>query len=767
MKVSISKVTSVFLFAIFMMTALRLIHDDPWYLVAGSIFIGLVSVPGVILATLLRLEESVTAAGEYITYVVCLSLLYLMTLGFFTNQVLATLWDVSDPLMHEYLYPILALGLMILALVTYYFRRGEAITLPRVTPSKFQASLLVGSLSIPITAALGAVQINNGYVPFFALMALILVMVYGLLGVFLRKHLTPGVYQGLLFSMTFGLLLTVSLRGWYTTGHDNQLEYYMFQLTHQDYFWDIAEYRDPYNASLSITILPTVFASITRVPPVYVFKILFQAIFSIVSVGLFAFLYRYTKPVIAFLGVMSFISLPNFFTGMPMLNRQEVGMLFFVSILLTVLSTQLSGKMKHRLFIGWSIGIVWGHYATAYVAFALFVAVYIGTAIVFSKWVRRHSYFAALEQIKPTITFSMLVVLFSAIWLWNNTFTQTSKGLRTTVGHTYEELAIVVQEKGVMGAVATFLPWNTTVSEDPLEGYVRESIETFRTGVAEENLYPLEIYTQYPIVEKSEETVKLTAIGTWLEQHSVPMRTLHAISRTVAAMMLQIGVLFGLVFSVFSITAKSIRLPVEYVVLSISGFGLLVSFMLLPGLSSFYGVERLFQQQYLFLVLPFLLLLFHGTRRILRQATIMTLGLLIVLLYTSFSGMLPYITGGYYPQIHLYNFGTEYDAYVLHDTEHASAQWLAGEYSSKYDVFASPSTRSKLVSASEGIFSLKNLLPAVIKRDAYVYLDRSNVQENEEIGEHNGEEVLYIYPIEFLDDHKDLLYSNSGSRVYR
>ena len=68
------------------------------------------------------------------------------------------------------------------------------------------------------------------------------------------------------------------------TGHDIQQEYLVFQLTEFHGHWSMAYFNDPYNACLSITILPTELSRIIQVDSPYIFKLFFQMIFALCPV---------------------------------------------------------------------------------------------------------------------------------------------------------------------------------------------------------------------------------------------------------------------------------------------------------------------------------------------------------------------------------------------------------------------------------------------------------------------------------------------------
>src|SRR5207302_1344602 len=62
---------------------------------------------------------------------------------------------------------------------------------------------------------------------------------------------------------------------------------------------------------------------------------------------------------------------------------------------------------------------------------------------------------------------------------------------------------------------------------------------------------------------------------------------------------------------------------------------------------------------------------------------------------------------------------------------------------------------------------LNDIYPSLVRKNSYVYLGYSNVVLKEAAVSYNGNTILYTYPLEFLDQNKDLVYNNGGSRIYR
>ncbi|HJT57661.1 MAG TPA: hypothetical protein VJ761_14255, partial [Ktedonobacteraceae bacterium] len=206
-----------------------------------------------------------------------------------------------------------------------------ALQFPR--RSTLEKSLYILPLFFPILATLGAIVLNNGGSDILTLILLGAIAFYSLLLVLLRDKIAVDLFPFGLFFIGLASLFTTSLRSWYITGHDIEREFYVFQLTNAHHMWSMAFYQDAYNACLSITILPTVLTNLLAIPDMYVYKVIFQILFAIAPVLVFFVIRNYATPVLAFLSAFFFISFPTFFNDMPMLNRQEIGFIFFGLVL--------------------------------------------------------------------------------------------------------------------------------------------------------------------------------------------------------------------------------------------------------------------------------------------------------------------------------------------------------------------------------------------------------------------------------------------------
>ena len=270
-----------------------------------------------------KLIAPTVALAEALVYGLATTLLALMLGGLALNQLLPVV-GVARPL--DRVPVLITLGVGLIGLVAWRFDRRRAFTAIALTARE---SVLIGTGAIVVVGAImGAIRLNNGASGAFTIgvLAVGAAAVVGLL--VWRGSVRDGVICTTLYLLALGLLFMTSLRGWYITGHDIQQEFHALQLTSINGGWDISRYRDPYNACLSITILPTVIGRIAHLHDPYVFKVVFQMLFAVCPVVVYRIARRFTAVGPSVLAAVYFLSFPTFFTDMPFLARQEIAFIF-------------------------------------------------------------------------------------------------------------------------------------------------------------------------------------------------------------------------------------------------------------------------------------------------------------------------------------------------------------------------------------------------------------------------------------------------------
>jgi uncharacterized membrane protein len=190
----------------------------------------------------------------------------------------------------------------------------------------------------------------------------------------------------------------------------------------------------------------------------------------------------------------------------------------------------------------------------------------------------------------------------------------------------------------------------------------------------------------------------------------------------------------------------------------------------LPYLSVAYGVLRAFQQTLmvlgLFLVAGTYALSSLVKYKLVRHGVPL---LVAVLFFYVSTGTVSQLLGGYLPQLNLDNSGQYYDIYYLHKSEVVESAWLQRllkQPGRPADVQTDLFTATRL-NALTGISPEEDITPGVVEQGSYVVVGYTAATKGQVTVPYNGNLITYKYPLKFLDQTKNLIYSNGGAEVYR
>jgi len=327
-------------------------------------------VPGIILLRVFQLHR--LGSVETVLYAVGLSLATVMFTGLILN-VIGPVIGIANPLSLIPLIFSLSIVVLIFGALSYVRDKGfsdTAMIAAKDVPPSAVFFVLVPLLSIYGTFAMNAYQ-NN-------ILLILLLLVIGsaiIISVYQKKDLT-NIYPLIVFSVSLALLLSQSLISPYLSGFDIQVEHYFGALVVQQSYWNAA-LVNYYNAMLSIVMLAPIFSVISNLDLIWVLKIFYPSIYSLVPVGLYWLYKKQMDSSVAFLSVMFFVSLSSFYIGMPTLAKQEIAELFLVLILLLVVDSRIQKTKRSILLITFSLGLIVSHYATTYIFMVCLVAVLI------------------------------------------------------------------------------------------------------------------------------------------------------------------------------------------------------------------------------------------------------------------------------------------------------------------------------------------------------------------------------------------------------
>lgn len=355
------------LLLILMVTDVSVIFNIPVLRELFSI-ICLTTVPGILILLIFRLNEL-----EFLKKIVLsvgLSLAFLMVMGLCLNSLFPL---IQKPLS---LIPVLILFnviIIVLAFIAYRMNRynlqsklfnfkinlRNKLTFPFFIPILFPFMAIFGTYLMNITQ-------NNAIL----LVMLFSIPLYVILIAYLRDRLHDAIYPFSVWMIGLSLLLIHGLTSSYLIGRDVHYELYCFQLTLQSFHWDVNTYLNPYNACLSITILPTIFKAISGLSTDYIFKIFFSFIGSFIPLAVYAVSKKYLKNKYAFFAALLF-TFQLFFVYLLGAVRQEVAILFFFLVIMVLFTDEISNFNKKILFIILLASVMMSHYTTAYISFVL------------------------------------------------------------------------------------------------------------------------------------------------------------------------------------------------------------------------------------------------------------------------------------------------------------------------------------------------------------------------------------------------------------
>ena len=342
-------------------------------------FVFLSFVPGILLLKILRVHNA--GIIESLLYSVGLSLAFIIATGVVANFALPPL-GISYPISLAPLTATFTIFFFILCCLAYArdkdFRPtnrlpkdSERNVRPRfgATANPFLAAIL-----LPLLAILGASLVNS-HQNNTLLLALIFVIAILVGLVAFNKFIPPRVYPFMIVMMALALIYQTTFISSYLVGSDIHWEHYYANLVIENGRWD-ATGIGLVNSCLSIVVLAPVYSLLLNMDIVWLFKIIYPLLFSLLPLALFRIFRLQIKPHYAFLAAFFFISMPMFTMDMAQLCRQQVSELFFVLVILLMVDRKLTVMQRTTLVLIFGFGVVVSHYGmgTGYIGYLLFGA---------------------------------------------------------------------------------------------------------------------------------------------------------------------------------------------------------------------------------------------------------------------------------------------------------------------------------------------------------------------------------------------------------
>ncbi len=598
---------------------------------------------------------------------------------------------------------------------------------PRFTAE--ETCFLVLLSVLPLLAIGGAIRLNNGA---SNILTMILFAAIGLLLIiFMIRPPLPRIYPFAVSMFALSILFSLSLRGWYVTGHDIHHELGVFMSTANLGFWRARTASgDPYAACLSITILPTILYKLTHIEPVYIFKVVYQLMVAIAIPTTYAFARKFVEPKKALLASFAFITFPTFTNDLPFLNRQEVAMSYFIMLMFVTFS-KISARQKTGLTVMLLVGIILAHYSTSYVTVSLLLVAYIAFKVFAKLFKLRQPY------VTPLLSLPIILMAFLGTFVWNAQITDSSGNLSNTLAKTVQGIFKDDSESSNAGK------YNIVAKNDK---------PTTPAEVLQQALNGRPIPVTYaPPIE-----IPITSFGLFLAKF-VNVRHLNDRVHNLIATILQLLVIIGTLLLFLKNRKKTTPRDTYYLALTIACLVSLVIFTLFPQLSIGYDVTRLFQQSMILLWLP-ILLTFGLIFKWLKSKAVVGASLVLVFMFYNLCGFIPQLTGAYLPQLPLNNSGLYYDYFYAHKSDIVGSNWLAEAKLRYMNVFMDTNSAAPPLKypVATGIASGYP--------QGYYYTDYIN--NTREVYRTFASTGFVEYTNPNMTKNKNLIYSNGPTQIY-
>jgi len=682
-------------------------------------------VPGYLLLSLLKHE--IKSSWEILSFSSGLSLLQMIVGGLMLNTL--NYFGLEKPLTTFNIF--ILLNCLTTALLILNRKKSYQLPKLKIRFSMEQIVIILLLSLLPFLAVGGAISLNNGGPNTLTM------ILFGLIPVlFLWLIFRPGLkslYSYAVLMIGMSILFTTSPRGWYITGHDIHHEFDVFQNTYNNSLWPVRLVTgDPYNACLSITILPTILAKITNIPAMYIYKFVFQIIFSFCLLTIYLFIKRFSNSIHALIGSFIFISFPTFFNDMPFLNRQEIAFVFFGLLVLTTFTDMKKGP-KLILSITLLISIMFSHYSSNYITLALLT----------SSWLI-YNFLKRIQVIKsqfeiPILRLPIIFGAFFLTFLWNSQITVSASNLESSVIQTINDFRY---KRSVHDRFLSYgLIEQTTID-------LQKRFEDFAQNKSNSAKY-VPAYN-----------LPLTNLGKAISGVA-DVKNLNYGMHTFVAKIYQILLILGIVMYFFKQRQLAKKEKTYYFAIIASSLALLVTFTILPRLATDYTITRLMQQTLILTALP-IIIAGEFIFIFLRRFKLPAVALVFIILFLHSSGLIPQLTGGYRPQLALNNAGFYYDFFYTHGSDILASKWLANNRDKNMLIFVD--TTSGKPSLDYPVYKgLLNKPGQISNTSGYLYLDYTNVQH----GVYRialGDLIEYSDPLPTLQ--RNLLYSNQESHIY-
>lgn len=716
------------------------------------VFIGVLFIPGILINLILKINT--INKLEYMLYTIGVSLTFIMISGLFISWLLP-FFHISNPLSTFYIIASFNTAFFILFPLAYIRNKRLHLIINLPTFSLKRGAFYITPFTFPLLSIFGAISLNNEGTNIFTSIMLGASAAYIMLITKFKKKISNFIYPLTLFLISLSVLLMLSLRSWYIAGFDVSIEYEVFKITQQYMHWAMSNFKNEYNTCLSITILPTYLSSLLHINDVYIYKFFYQILFAISPVGIYLLAKKLDmSSMVAFLSGLFYICNPWFIDPMTTLNRQEIAFFFFILVLLLLFEKSLDSFKKYTLLSILTIGLVVSHYSSTYITIILFSFVYvIGLSINILKkfWLKKSKI-----KFDQNIKLPYLVFLISITFIWYSLLNASTTNLTDVAKSTYKNLPHIFSQNARTSIIdQLFNAGKTNISSNAYQDYYSVTSSEYKNKKIYDT-YSHNLYNNYHITPMSSPSLPI---------HQNFLYTIISYIYKFLLVFIELSLFVGSIYLV--IFKKKQRVDINFTILLIVCELLLALMTILPYISVGYNFDRLYMQVMFILsvveIFGGVILINLFIRNKEASTKLLSYFYIIVFLFTYC--FIWQIVGGK-TVMWLNNFGYYYDQTYTHGSEYLTANWLK-QIPGNPRIYTTDTGRNILAAYAHKNNVKTDLFPSTIETYAYVFVTYTNLKEGIASFYYRGAHLEYAYPLNFIKQNKNLIYSNGKSEVYK
>ena len=710
----------------------------------------LIPITGSLLLTQLGINRRLSF-GEWLGYTTGLSIAFLMSFGLIVN--------IIGLISH---YPTLRTNILVpgfdaifLVLLGAMVLRKRSLPFPKYTDQKrsWRYHIFIHfPILFPLLSLAGVIRLNNNGTDLFALINIIVLIVYETVVFVSHKKLSEYAYVLNLVCAALSLVWSISMRSNHLIGVDIHSEFQIFNAVAVAGLCHPHLFNSVYNACLSITILPTVLKAFIPFSAQYVFKFLMQIILYIVPACVFVIAKRQLggkNDKLAFFAALFFVVQSQFITEFPALIRQQSALLFFALLFFVISAKELSKTTQKILTLIFGFSMIVSHYSSGYVGLALLLLFAVLQPIWFglTKKVSKRSQAPNQYWNVPGM---LVVVLFLFSFLWYAEILQSTGGIVQKLSQSVTNFGSIFSSDSRSSFVdSTFGVGNLSYGTQTLQqlesqrkisgGYIQSSYKSY---------IPVPLNPASPQINGN------------LENNEYEL--FNRIIPLVVKIVMIIGALYMLLLSLKG------DIDIENGLLVIIGGSLFLLLILLPVISQDYNLERLYQQ--LLVVLSVAIVLGAQAFSLRLKKIFLPLILIVVLGYLICNSGLANQLAFRVSNVNLDNGGATYDGTYTTNGEVDSLLWL----SSRSSNLQSPINfdRYSILNAAAytdipGYQLRQGSFPSQFLINGYVYASSTNFNKGLTYDIDGNLVIAYNYPTAFLNDNKNIIYSDKDSAIFK